>query len=151
MKEFPVRSPAEKIGGVVYFGRMLDKIRLHARGELPEDYQAKLGTGLDGKVCAFLHLDYGEVVRRVNEGATDDEMLEWALTAGRRPTDDEITMWNEFMRKFGWRDYAAEILARRKRDAGMENRAEIETMFQFIDADEGREVSSLPAAGSGNP
>jgi gluconokinase len=47
-------------------------------------------------------------------------------------------MWNEFMRKFGWRDHAAEILARRKREAGMENQAEIETMFQFIDADEGR-------------
>ena len=137
MKEFPVRSPAEKVGGLVHFGRMLDKIRLHARGELPEDYQPNLGKGFDAKCCAFLHLDYGEVAKRVNEGATDDEMLEWAFTAGRRPTDDEITMWNEFMRKFGWRDHAAEILARRKREAGMENRAEIETMFQFIDADEG--------------
>ena len=151
MKEFPVRSPAEKVGGLVHFGRMLDKIRLHARGELPEDYQANLGKGFDAKCCAFLHLDYGEVTKRVNEGATDDEMLEWALTAGRRPSDDEITMWNEFMRKFGWRDHAAEILARRKREAGMENRAEIETMFQFIDADEGREVPSPPAAGSGSP
>jgi len=142
MKEFPVRSPAEKVGGLVHFGRMLDKIRLHARGELPEDYQANLGKKFDRKVCAFLHLDYGEVARRVNEGATDAEMIEWALTAGRRPTDDEITMWNEFMRKIGWRDHAAEILARRKREAGMENRAEIETMFQFIDADEGRKVTS---------
>jgi hypothetical protein len=138
MKELPVRSPTEKVGGLVYFGRMLDKIRLHARGELPEDYQPNLGKGFDAKCSAFLHLDYGELTKRVNEGATDNEMLEWALTAGRRPTDDEITMWNEFMRKFGWRDHAAEILARRKREAGMENRSEIETMFQFIDADEGR-------------
>jgi gluconokinase len=51
-------------------------------------------------------------------------------------------MWNEFMRKFGWRDQAAEILERRKREAGMTDRAEIETMFQFIDADEGRPVAS---------
>jgi hypothetical protein len=28
MKEFPLRSPAEKVGGIVYFGRMLDKIRV---------------------------------------------------------------------------------------------------------------------------
>ena len=98
----------------------------------------------------LLHLDYGEVTKRVNEGATDDEILEWALTAGRRPTEDEIKMWNEFMRKFGWRDEAAEILVRRKREAGMEDRAEIETMFQFIDADEGREVSSPSAADSGS-
>ena len=104
MKEFPVRSPTEKLGGLVYFGRMLDKIRVHARGALPADYQPNLGKGFDAKCCAFLHLDYGEVVERVNAGASDDEMLEWAFTHGRRPTDLEITMWNEFMRKFGWRD-----------------------------------------------
>ena len=135
-----MRSPAEKVGGLVHFGRMLDKIRLHARGDLPEDYQPNLGKGFDAKCCAFLHLDYAEVAKRVNDGATDAEMLDWAFTAGRRPSDDEITMWNEFMRKFGWRDHAAEILERRKREAGMEDRAEIETMFQFIDADEGRKT-----------
>jgi hypothetical protein len=142
MKQFPVRSPAEKIGGLVYFGRMLDKIRVHTRGELPEEYQGNLGKGFDAKCCAFLHLNYEEVVKKVKEGASDSEMLEWAFTTGRRPSSDEITMWNEFMRKFAWRDHAAEILERRKRDAGMEDRAEIETMFQFIDADEGRRVTS---------
>ena len=142
MKDFPVRSPATKLGGLVHFGRMLDKIRLQARGELPADYQPNLGRGFDAKCCAFLHVDYAEVVNRVNEGASDDEILEWAFTSGRRPSDDEITMWNEFMRKFGWRDHAAEILERRKREAGMQDRAEIETMFQFIDADEGRPVAA---------
>lgn len=133
-----MRSPAAQVDGLVYFGRMLDKIRVHARGELPADYQPNLGKGFDAKCCAFLHLDYDELVRRVNAGASDEETLEWAFTSGRRPTDAEITMWNEFMRKFGWNDQATEILARRKREAGMESRAEIETMFQFIDADEGR-------------
>jgi hypothetical protein len=142
MKEFPVRSPREKLGGLFYFGRMLDKIRVHVRGELPEDYQPNLGKGFDAKCCAFLHLDYGQLAERVKQGATDEETLAWAFETGRRPTDDEITMWNEFMRKFGWRDHAAEILARRKREAGMENRAEIETMFQFIDADEGRALGT---------
>jgi len=143
MKEFPVRSPAEKIGGLVYYGRMLDKIRVHARGELPEEYQPNLGKGFDAKCCAFLHLDYEEVVKRVKEGAADADMLEWAFNTGRHPSDLEITMWNEFMRKFGWRDHAAEILDRRKREAGMQNRAEIETMFQFIDADEGRPLITV--------
>ena len=142
MNEFPVRSPAAKLGGLFYFGRMLDKIRVHAKGELPEEYQPNLGKGFDAKCCAFLHLDYSEVAARVREGASDDDMLEWALTAGRRPNETEIDMWNEFMRKFGWRDQASEILARRKREGGMEDRAEIETMFQFIDADEGRPAAA---------
>jgi gluconokinase len=142
MNEFPVRSPAAKMGGLVYFGRMLDKIRVHAKGELPEEYQPNLGKGFDAKCCAFLHLDYAEVAARVQGGASDADMLEWALSTGRRPNEAEIEMWNEFMRKFGWRDHAAEILARRKREGGMEDRGEIETMFQFIDADEGRPVAA---------
>jgi hypothetical protein len=138
MKDFPVRSPAAKAGGLVHFGRMLDKIRVHAKGELPSEYQPNLGKGFDAKCCAFLHVDYAELADRVRQGASDADVLEWSFAGGRRPNEDEITMWNEFMRKFGWRDHASEILARRKREAGMTDRADIETMFQFIDADEGR-------------
>ena len=32
------RSPYDMVGGVIYFARMLDKIRLHASGLLPEAY-----------------------------------------------------------------------------------------------------------------
>jgi len=123
---------------------MLDKIRVEAKGGLPEVYQANLGRGFDAKCCAFLHVDYAELVTRVKSGASDKDVLEWAFTVGRRPNEDEITMWNEFMRKFAWRDHAAETLARRKREAGMVDRTDIETMFQFIDADEGRPVAPAP-------
>ena len=56
-KPFPARSPAEKIGGLVYFGRMLDKIRAHAKGELPAEYVEKLGSGFDGRCVRFLGID----------------------------------------------------------------------------------------------
>ncbi|MFZ1221492.1 MAG: DUF5069 domain-containing protein [Chthoniobacterales bacterium] len=141
MKEFLVRSPTATLGGLVYFGRMIDKIRAQARSELPPDYQPNLGKGFDAKCCAFLHIDYNELAERANQGGTDDDLLEWAFTAGRRPSEAEIEMWNEFMRKFGWRDKASEILERRKREGGLSERADIETMFQFIDADEGRSPS----------
>ena len=45
------------------------------------------------------------------------------------------------MSKRGWRDEANEILIRRKKESGFENRNEIQTMFDYIDADEGRVVS----------
>ena len=35
--KFPLRSPSERVGGLFYFGRMLDKIRQHAKRELPSD------------------------------------------------------------------------------------------------------------------
>jgi len=45
MATVALRSPSEKVGGLFYFGRMLDKIRFHAKGELPPDYHQNLGKG----------------------------------------------------------------------------------------------------------
>ena len=138
MKDFGVRSPAEKIGGLFYFGRMLDKIRVHAQGKLPEEYQSNLGKGFDRECIEFLKIDYGTLAERVNEGGSDEEILAWCLERGRKPTEREIYVWNEFMRKRGWNDEISETLTRRKKEGGLAERADIETMFQFIDADEGR-------------
>jgi len=33
-----LRSPYDKVDGLVYFGRMIDKIRLHTAGKLPAEY-----------------------------------------------------------------------------------------------------------------
>ncbi|HXO94880.1 MAG TPA: DUF5069 domain-containing protein, partial [Candidatus Acidoferrum sp.] len=138
MDEFPLRSPCQKVGGLFYFGRMLDKIRLHAKGELTPDYHANLGKGFDEKCVKFLHVDYDELVERVKQGGKDEEILEWCFTRGRKPSENEVYVWNEFMRKRGWNDEVSEILVRRKIEAGMTDRSDIQTSFQFIDADEGR-------------
>jgi gluconokinase len=141
-----IRSPAAKVGGIVYFGRMLDKIRLHAKGELPADYQPNLGRGFDRHCVSFLRLDYSQLVDRLKEDGADEEILEWAFRIGRHPADEEIYFWNEFMRKRGWNDEVSETLARRKKEAGMAGRSEIQTMFEFIDADEGRALPGAPGA-----
>src|SRR5439155_18866999 len=62
-----LRSPSDKIGGLFYFGRMLDKIRLHAKGELPSDYHANLGKGFDEKCVKFLRFNYDGLVERVRQ------------------------------------------------------------------------------------
>jgi Domain of unknown function (DUF5069) len=138
MAPFPLRSPSEKVGGLFYFGRMLDKIRLHAQGKLASDYHANLGKGFDEKCVRFLRVNYDQLVERVKEGDTDEEILQWCFGVGRKPSEDDVYVWNEFMRKRGWNDEVSEILARRKADAAMSDRSDIQTAFQFIDADEGR-------------
>ena len=124
-KPFPARSPAEKIGGLVYFGRMLDKIRAHAKGELPAEYVEKLGSGFDGRCVRFLGIRY-------------EEIFQWAFERGRKPSQEDMENWNEFMRKCGWKDVVSPTLDRRKQESGLQNRDDIETMFQYIDVDEGR-------------
>jgi Domain of unknown function (DUF5069) len=135
-----LRSPSATVGGIVYFGRMLDKIRLQAKGELPVDYQPNLGKGFDEFCVNFLDVNYDELVEQVKENGSDEDILAWCFKKGGPPSDDEIFVWNEFMRKRGWNDDITETLARRKRESGISERGEIETMFAFIDADEGRPV-----------
>ena len=138
IRDLGVRGPRDKVRGVVYFGRMLDKIRSHARGELPLEYEANLGKGFDEKCTTFLRVRYELVVDYVNRGLTDEAILESCFGMGHRPTEAEIFMWNEFMRKRGWHDDLSEILESHKKKEGMLPRSEIQTKFQFMDADEGR-------------
>ena len=131
-----LRSPNVKVGGLCYFARMLDKIRLHAEGKLPDDYVANLGRGFDERILNFLHVAYGDVVLETLSDKTDEQMLAWCFTNGRVPHEEEIEIWNGFMTKRGWRDEVNEVLVRRKKESGFENRDDIQTMFEYIDADE---------------
>ena len=134
-----LRSPYEKVGRLVYFGRMLDKIRLQAAGRLPADeYGANLGKGFDGRCCAFLRVGYEELKTRVLAGDLDDAgLLAWCQERGGARSDEECEVWNGFMVKRGWRDAAAETLAKRITESGLEG-APIHTMFDYLDYDEGR-------------
>jgi len=134
-----LRSCYDKLGGIFYIGRMFDKIRLHAQGALPEDYQANLGKGFDARVLTFLDLDYPSVVERVKQGGTDDELLRWCFQRGRHPHDEEVEIWNEFMRKRGWNDDGTTLLQKRLAEIHCEHRTDIQTVFAYIDLDEGRD------------
>ena len=133
-----LRSPADKVGDLVYFGRMVDKIRLHAAGQLPADYIPNLGDGFD-KLCAgLLEIPYEVIVQRVKDGGTDDELLAWCLQNGRKLTEQDRQVWSEYLRKRGWNDAGSKRLSERKAESGFSDRDDIQTFFQYIDADEGR-------------
>lgn len=134
------RSPYAKVGGIVYFGRMVDKIRLQAAGELPSDYQENCGSGFDKRCVNLLGVSYEALTTAVNGGLSDDAALAWCFEHGSKPNDEQIEIWNEFMRKRGWDDAGSEILARRKKESGLENRDDIITMFAYLDVDEGRPI-----------
>jgi len=133
-----LRSPREMVGGLVYFGRMVDKLRLAQAGKLPDAYQENLGQGFDKACCDFLGVDYGALRERVWRGGTDAEILAWCETQGRLREAGEKNVWNAYLGKRGWRDEMSERLIFRKREAGWEGREGIQTFFDYIDADEGR-------------
>src|SRR5438045_9643831 len=104
---------------------MLDKIRLKARDELPPDYFVGVDddpTHFDARCTRFLGVNYDELVDRTLKGGSDEEILEWCFARGRRPSEEEISIWNAFLRKRGWRDEASAELAESKKDAGFAER-----------------------------
>ena len=110
--------------GLIYFARMLDKIRLKAAGKLPPEYFTGVEdpTHFDARCTRFLGVNYDELAKRTLQGGSDEE----------------ISVWNAFLRKRGWRDEASEELAASKKDAGFGDRADIQTWMDLHDTEEGR-------------
>lgn len=140
------RSPLDLTKGLIYFARMLDKMRLHAAGRLHPDYHDYLGdqrdpTHFDARCSRFLGVPYATILDRVLAGGTDEEILDWCYQIGIQRNEEEILIWNSFMRKRGWRDGPASAeLEQQKAAAGLAHRTDIQTYFDFHEVDEGRKA-----------
>ncbi|MGC4017012.1 MAG: DUF5069 domain-containing protein [Luteolibacter sp.] len=134
---FPIRSPRDMVGGISVFGRILDKIRLTAEGQLPDGYHIGPIEGkrtFDDRVCRLLGISFEDLQKRTLEGGSDEEILDWCFDHGRKPDQEQIDVWNGFMRKRGWNDEAGLVEA--KQEAGFEDREDIQTFFDLMDAEE---------------
>lgn len=139
-----LRSTYSKVGRLVYFGRMLDKIRLQAAGQLPADYLPNLARGFDARCCNFLRIKHPDLITRVLQGGTDEEILAWCHEQGGPRTTEECEIWNAFMIKRGWRDAGSDTLQLRIKESKLEGKP-IETFFDLIEYDEGRDpVATQP-------
>ena len=135
----PFRSPRERVGGLYYFGRMIDKIRCHLRDELPEEYRPNFGVGLDGMLCGMLGLSHSDLIERMRDGGSDEEILEWCFTQGARLNSVQVHIWNEFARKVGWNDRVTQFLSKVKAEDGTTvETTGLLTAFELVDYREGR-------------
>lgn len=133
-------SDYQETKGLIYFARMLDKIRLRAEGRLEEGYL--LGTEdptcFDARCTRFLGVNYEELATRTLQGGSDEEVLDWCFRTGRRPSEEEIEIWNAFIAKRGWRDAGNADLQVAKERNGWADRTDIQTWVDLHDAEEGR-------------
>jgi len=137
MKKRPITA-FTKLGGLYFLPRTLDKIRIHARGELHEDHHEFLGKGFDGRLCHVLGLGYEALKARVLAGGTDEEIWTWIQQNGRKITDVDVLIWNGFAAKRGWRDDATATLEKQKAESGLAHRTDLLTFFDYYEVDEGR-------------
>jgi hypothetical protein len=139
MKIEGIQGCFEKTLGMFYFARMCSKIRLHAAGTLPADYFDMLGQGFDGRTVRYLGVSYEDVKARVLAGASNEGVLEWCFTNGRRLTAEEILIYNSFMSKRGWHDDETdEFIPEMIKVYGLPDNGTVLTDFDLIEMDEGR-------------
>ena len=141
MKIPGLRSSYEMVGGIVHFGRMIDKIRLYTAGALPAVYHPFLGGtnryAFDGRCCRFLNIDYVALVAEAKKGGSDEALFEWARAHGRIPSETEMEIWNGFMEKRGWRDKTSKALQKEVKESAITDRV-VATFFDLHDAEESR-------------
>jgi Domain of unknown function (DUF5069) len=137
---FP-RSPREMMAGWIYLPRLVDKIRLHLRGQLHADYQENfLHKGFDSRWMSAAGLAPDSFVDVVRNSPTDGQVCDWVRLNVNSQRAAERAAFNLALPQSG-RDPDPAVQARlqfRKEQLGMLQRDDIQTFFDCIDADEGR-------------
>lgn len=142
MMDYP-RSPKALIGGIAHLGRFIDKIRLRNVGKI-QDYNY-ITVGFDKHLIEFLGIDAKAFEQRVLAGGTDEDLLEWVWTHGRKPSEQEIAQWSKSLLSSGPKDDAARQRFQgrlqdiaTKRAVPVASLPPVSTWAEVIELDEGR-------------
>jgi hypothetical protein len=140
MKNQTPCSDYVETSGIIFFARLVDKIRLHAQGALPAGYNLGFSdpTSFDARFCRFWAVDYDRLAAKTLEGGTNEELLRWCFEGRNFPNEEQILVWNSFIIKRGWRDNGASGLIVEKELGGFVDRDDIQTYVDLHDAEEGR-------------
>lgn len=122
------RSPKILLGGIAHLARFIDKIRLRHAGQI-HDYNY-ITVGFDKYLIEFLGIDAQAFEQRVLTGGTDQELLDWVNSNGRKPSEHEVAQWSQGLLAAGPKDEAT--------------RQRFQGRLQEIATKRGVAVSSLP-------
>ena len=91
LSEVPPRSPRERIGGYAILARCLDK----GRAELNETAgEFHFNCPLDNMLFSFKGVNGEDVRKLLEDGASDEKVLQWLNSHGTPRTEKEITEWS---------------------------------------------------------
>jgi hypothetical protein len=133
------RSPRETMDGWIHLPRYIDKIRLNMAGKLHPDYQENLGKGFDGMWCKAAGVTHEQMLDVVKNSITDGQVCDWVRRNTRSSQAAKDAHREDMLSRPKPGDEAAIArLKMRKEQAGIENRDDIKTFVDMIDADEKR-------------
>jgi gluconokinase len=131
------RSPKEMMSGWLYLPRFVDKIRLHAAGRLPAEYQENFTKGFDAHWLKTTGVEAAAFIEVVKNTITDGQVADW-VAKNVKKTEAEKAAFNHFILTRGRNDEATPRLKMRKEEAGLAHRDDLTCFADYIDADEKR-------------
>jgi hypothetical protein len=130
------------MAGWVYLPRFIDKIRLHLAGQLPPDYQENFTKGFDATWLKAAGVSAEQMIDVVKNSIIDGQVCDW-VNKNIHKSESDKKAFATFVFNRGRADdpTAHARLQTRKQEAGLADRADVETFVDYIDADEGRSPS----------
>ena len=86
------RSPRIRVGGFAILGRTIDKCRALVAGNIGEYH---FDCPLDNTLFGFKGVKGDDFKAQIEQGASDQEMVEWLNRSGEKKTPDETRRWAE--------------------------------------------------------
>src|SRR5207237_1994344 len=90
-KEAP-RSPRIRVGGYAILGRTIDKCRALVAGNIGEYH---IDCPLDNMLFGFKVVEGDDFKAQIEQGASDQDMVEWLNRNGAKKTTEEIKRWED--------------------------------------------------------
>src|SRR3984893_7956765 len=90
-KEAP-RSPRIRVGGYGILGRTIDKCRALVAGNIGEYH---FDCPLDNMLFGFKSVKGVDFKAQIENGASDQDMIDWLNRNGEKKTPDEIKRWGD--------------------------------------------------------
>ena len=86
----PLRSPRVRVGGYAILGRTIDKCRALVAGNIGEYH---FDCPLDNMLFGFKGVKGDDFKTQIEQGASDQEIVEWLNQTGEKKTSEEIKRW----------------------------------------------------------
>src|SRR5437867_1864832 len=86
------RSPRIRVGGYAILGRTIDKCRALVAGNIGEYH---FDCPLDRTLLGFKGVKGEDFRAQIEQGVSDEEMVEWLNRIGEKKTPSEIKRWSE--------------------------------------------------------
>ena len=132
-KEAP-RSPRIRVGGYAILGRTIDKCRALVAGNIGEYH---FDCPLDNMLFGFKGVKGNDFKAQIEQGAGDEEIVEWLNRSGEKKTPAEIKRWSDRMEASSLYDDLEkhDYFVQETRKLGLD--PEKTTTFEWLDVDDG--------------